>query len=186
MRDTSLWIGVTKSGPKLVPQKSKYRNCHRNTCRGTKVFFPPMIFPSEVSLSESDCNSSKLCYHWGLTRRNIADPAQRNREFASIKLHLVKLLGLFVRHIWIACISKTLSHERETGKYEGEKLSRHREWSLVKFTNRRKRTCQQLCAVIWKYRLLVLLYFIEIFKMPKSRKHEFALLHRCLPPGPWC
>ena len=55
----------------------------------------------------------------------------------------------------------------------------------MKCTSHRKGTCQQLCAVIWKYWLPVLLYFTEICKTLKPRKHEFALLHRCWTPGPW-
>lgn len=56
----------------------------------------------------------------------------------------------------------------------------------MKCISRRKGTCQQLCAVIWKYWLPGLLCFIEICKTLKPRKHEFALLHKSRPPGPWC
>lgn len=55
----------------------------------------------------------------------------------------------------------------------------------MKHTSHRKGICHQLCAVIWKYWLPVLLYFSDICKTLKPRKHEFALLHRCRTPGPW-
>lgn len=39
----------------------------------------------------------------------------------------------------------------------------------MKCTSLTKWTCQQLCAVIWKSWLPILLYFIEICKTPKPR-----------------
>lgn len=88
-----------------------------------------MIFAREVSLSETHCSSSKLHWHCGLTGGNIADPAQRSRQFASIKLHLVKLLGFHVG-ISESCVYQVLSVMGGRGGHMRMRSSSDRESNL--------------------------------------------------------